>query len=493
MDMKKNTLYLPILLLLAASCEGFLNESPQSDLTRSYTATSELKSAYASVAEAEAELNGAYALFKADIYEADIFFVGDVMSGNCYIGGDGVPEEQFEKMALTATNSQIALMWSQYYAALGSATNVIENVRIMDDSDISAQDRDRISAEAKFIRAWILFDIVRLWGGAPMPLELIPSITTENLDRWYPVMYPARTPEEDIYAQILSDLDEVVIENLESRSSGAFRASRGAAWGLKALVLATMGEKSGRDYSEVVRLCDCVISEGYSLVDDFDFLWTLPGKFSSESIFELYFSDAAEQHNWAYWIFLTDISGEVSVSWRRYCTPTHDLIAKFDRENDVRYRSSIFWTRVPYDTYYPAGNYPLAYKIRRKESDIILLRLADVMLLKAEALVELGNAGDAIAIVNEIRTRAKVSTLDENMDVASARLAVENERQLELLLEGKRWFDLIRNGRMEEVMHQARDRNGNLRFSNIPAWRRKLPIPQGQIDINERLTQNEGY
>lgn len=254
-----------------------------------------------------------------------------------------------------------------------------------------------------------------------------------------------------------------------------------------------MGKKSERDYSKVVDMCDNVIKQGYSLVPDFESLWTVDGKFSSESIFELYFSDTAEQHNWAYWVLLTDVSGDVVVSWRRYCTPTQDLVAKFDKEKDVRYKSSIYWTAVPYDTYWPAKNYPLAYKIRQKESDIILLRLADILLLKAEALVELNRPKEALMIVNDIRNRAGLSGLSLSLSVAEARLAVENERQLELLFEGQRWWDLIRNERMEEVMKLAHDKNGNLRFSEIPAWRAKLPIPQAQIDINERLTQNIGY
>ena len=148
---------------------------------------------------------------------------------------------------------------------------------------------------------------------------------------------------------------------------------------------------------------------------------------------------------------------------------------------------------MPYDTYYPAGNYPLAYKVRQKESDIILLRLADIILLKAEALVELGRPDEAMKLVNRIRSRAHISALPEDLPVEKARLAVENERQLELFLEGHRWFDLLRNDRMEEVMLQFHDKDGNLKFSEIPSWRRLLPVPQEQLDINERLTQNEGY
>lgn len=475
------------------ACEKFLDEKPQSDLTKENTQTQEQVSAYSSVSDAKSELNGVYALFKADIYEGNAFYIGDCMSDNCYIGGDGVSEEQLDNLTVSATNSVIATSWSQFYAIVGSATNVIENVKLMDSSLIDDATRAQIIADAKFARAWVLFDIVKYWGDAPMTLQLIPSITVDNIDKWYPIMYPSRTSEKEIYAQIISDLDENTIKNLPSKSAGAFCGTQGAAYGLLAKVYATMGKKSERDYSKVVDMCDNVIKQGYSLVPDFESLWTVDGKFSSESIFEMYFSDAAEQHNWAYWVLLTDVSGDVVVSWRRYCTPTQDLVAKFDKEKDVRYKSSIYWTAVPYDTYWPAKNYPLAYKIRQKESDIILLRLADILLLKAEALVELNRPKEALMIVNDIRNRAGLNGLSLSLSVAEARLAVENERQLELLFEGQRWWDLVRNERMEEVMKTAHDKNGNLRFSEIPAWRAKLPIPQAQIDINERLTQNIGY
>lgn len=488
----KKIIYLMCLGSLVA-CEKFLDEKPQSDLTKENTDTQEQVSAYSSVSDAKSELNGVYALFKADIYEGNAFYIGDCMSDNCYIGGDGVSEEQLDNLTVSATNSVIATSWSQFYAIVGSATNVIENVKLMDSSLIDDATRAQIIADAKFARAWVLFDIVKYWGDAPLTLQLIPSITVDNIDKWYPIMYPSRTSEEEIYAQIISDLDEDTIKNLPSKSSGAFCGTQGAAYGLLAKVYATMGKKSERDYSKVVDMCDNVIKQGYRLVPDFESLWTVDGKFSSESIFEMYFSDAAEQHNWAYWVLLTDVSGDVVVSWRRYCTPTQDLVAKFDKEKDVRYKSSIYWTAVPYDTYWPAKNYPLAYKIRQKESDIILLRLADILLLKAEALVELNRPKEAMMIVNDIRNRAGLSGLSLSLSVTEARLAVENERQLELLFEGQRWWDLIRNERMEEVMKLAHDKNGNLRFSEIPAWRAKLPIPQAQIDINERLTQNIGY
>ena len=121
------------------------------------------------------------------------------------------------------------------------------------------------------------------------------------------------------------------------------------------------------------------------------------------------------------------------------------------------------------------------------------MRLADILLLKAEALVELGRPGEAADIVDEIRARAGVPPLPDGLGQDKMRLAVENERQLELYMEGQRWFDLLRNGRMEEVMQDAVDHNGDKMIQDASRLRRLMPVPQDQIDINGNLTQNEGY
>ena len=471
------------------SCGDFLDESPLSDFTA--PAGGEV-TGFKDIGEAQSALNGAYSKFMTDLYQFNIFLIGDVMTDNCYVGGDGVNEEQFDKLSVSPTNSVIALSWKQYYELAGTASSVIARAELMADDKETRVQRNRIVAEAKFIRAWAYFDIVRLWGDAPVTTGIVTSLTDSDKDAWYPAVYPERTPAEDIYAMILDDLDDSVIESLPGSGSGCFHATKGAAYGLRAKVSATMGEKSGRDYAAVVSDCDKVMDEGYSLVGDFDLLWQPDGEFSTESIFEISF-DKGSMENWAYRLLLTDKDGEISVSWRRYCTPSHDLLARFDKQSDSRYASSVFWTEVPYSIYYPADNYPLSYKIRSRMSNIILLRLADILLLKAEALVELGRPKEALAIVNDIRSRAGAAPVDENMDAARARLAVENERQLELYMEGHRWFDLIRNDRMEEVMGEATDKYGNPIVADAAGLHRLMPIPQNQIDINENLAQNEGY
>ncbi len=479
-----------IALLLFTGCGDFLDEQPKSDFTNEATATDSLVSKYKTLDDASAELQGAYEDYKTDTYQFEIFRIGDVQSDNCFIGGDGVPDSQYDLLAMTSTNSCVSLVWSNLYALAGSATNVIENLKLMSGSNIDNERRNEMIAEAKFMRAWAYFDIVRLWGDAPMVLQLIPSITSDNVDEYYPVMYPSRTPAADIYRQIISDLDENnTIALLPSKNHGAFQATKGAAYGLLAKVWATMSKPEDRDYDKVISYCDKVTAEGYQLVDDFDALWQPDNKFTSESIFEVEYTETGS--NWAYWVLLKE--GDGTVTWRRYCTPTQDLVAKFDKQNDKRYPASIIWKEAPYSVYWPATNYPFAYKIREKNSDIILMRYADILLIKAEAEAEKGNVAEAMGIVNRIRQRAGVAALATGITAEQALRAVEDERQLELFMEGQRWFDLIRTDEWRQVMSSTHDENGNIMFPNLQDYRQLWPIPQSECDMNTNMTQNEGY
>ena len=133
-----------VLCVLVVSCSNFLDEKPQSDFMQEGTGT-----------------QGAYESFKADIFQSENYTIGDVQSDNCYIGGDGVAEQEFDLLKLTSTNYKVELVWSQYYSMAGTATSVIENTKMMDPASTVAEERNRVIAEAKFLRAWAYFDIVR--------------------------------------------------------------------------------------------------------------------------------------------------------------------------------------------------------------------------------------------------------------------------------------------------------------------------------------------
>ena len=118
--------------------------------------------------------------------------------------------------------------------------------------------------------------------------------------------------------------------------------------------------------------------------------------------------------------------------------------------------------------------------------------MADILLLKAEALNELGDQAGAATLVNQIRTRVNLANTTATTQ-ADMRLAIEKERRLELAFEGLRWFDLKRTDRASIVMAAAVGANNENLGYNLTPNRLVWPIPQAELDKNTKLTQNDGY
>ncbi len=123
-----------------------------------------------------------------------------------------------------------------------------------------------------------------------------------------------------------------------------------------------------------------------------------------------------------------------------------------------------------------------------------IARLADVLLLKAEALVSTGDVSGALSLVNQVRARAGIASISASSQSDAVDKVLE-ERLMELAFEGDRWFDLKRMGKAIQLLSQQKDGNGNvLPFaSNINQNRLLWPIPQDKLDANALLTQNPGY
>ena len=184
----------------------------------------------------------------------------------------------------------------------------------------------------------------------------------------------------------------------------------------------------------------------------------------------------------------------VGTGWKRFNTPTNSLSKAFDDAGDaVRKASSIKFNNVVSegwsDSYWAKTSYPYINKYRADDkSDNYILRLADLVLLKAEALNELSASGWSAAapLVNQIRSRVGLAATAAT-DQATMRLAIENERRLELAFEGHRWFDLLRTNRVIPVMNAQVDGTGaNLNY-NLTASKLYFPIPQDELDKNPNV------
>jgi hypothetical protein len=251
-----------------------------------------------------------------------------------------------------------------------------------------------------------------------------------------------------------------------------------------------------------------VIGSGaYSLVPNFANLWGAANKNNSESIFEL------QANGTAYGFFGFEIFDYVaSDGYPKRDIGSANLINAFKAAGDtgVRYQATFNWQipgaafTMPPNAWDP--NFPIPFMNKYPDADgynsnddIVLIRLADIVLLAAEANNQLGNTTTAATELNQIRTRAGLpnTTASTQSDLA---MAILNERQMELVFECTRWNDLQRadaNGTLNIVTLMAgqTDSHGNNLNYDMAADKHQyiFPIPFEDLQLNKNLTQNAGY
>ncbi|MNS84188.1 SusD family protein [compost metagenome] len=408
-------------------------------------------------------------------------------SDNSYAGADNPANFQIDEFKIEATNANVSRDWRYLYGMIAKANTVIGNVRKVPDPKLTKNRKNEMIGEAAFMRAYSYFDLVRLFGDVPLITKEITAINSDNIEQIYPLLYPERVSQSMIYNQIIADLDTALAYVPATAANKGF-VTKGAVNALLARVYST---KTPIDWNKVKQYSDAVIAGGYVLVPEYDFLWDNKHENSTESIFEINCEDWATGGNWG-------ASMLIGTDWKKFNTPTNDLIKAFDAEGDViRKSSSVLFSNVTgkwTDKYWAQTSFPFVNKYRDVSGaqNIILIRLADIMLLKAEALNELNDVNGAAAIVNIIRKRVDLTETSAS-DQGSMRLAIEKERRLELAFEGQRWFDLKRTNRAIAVMNAQKDGADKSLGYTLNENRLVFPIPQSERDKNNKLTQNSGY
>jgi len=417
---------------------------------------------------------------QSELFFLDHYVNGDAQSDNSYAGADNPDNFQIDDYKISSTNRNISRDWKYFYGLIGTCNGVIE--RTPKAVGLDAGRRDEIIGEASFMRGFLYFGMVQLWGGVPIVTKPVPEITSDNFAEVYSILYPDSKTQDEVYTQIINDLTTAVNQAPTAYGPTKMRGTKAAAHAILAKVYAT---RQPADWNKVNEHADAVIASGFSLLPSYEQLWDGMHENSAESIFELDCIGGATGSNWGSSMF-------VGKDWKKFNTPTHDLVDLFDAEQDmVRKNSSILfqkitsWTDVNWDI----SNYPFCYKMRNTNGtqNQILLRLADILLLKAEALTELGQL-DAVSgaqyYVNLVRSRAKLAPTTATTADA-LRTAIAKERRLELAFEGHRWYDLKRTGKAIETMTAL---GYTLNENKL-----LFPIPQGERDKNINLKQNPGY
>ncbi len=433
----------------------------------------------------------------------DLMLIAESHADNAYAGAPNAEVLPFENNSIEGSNSVIDRDWSRYLADVAVANKLINNIDQVTDAALTAAERAQFTAEAKILRAMIYFDMVRIWGSVPVITTVAGDITSETVGEVYPLYFPKQNTEEEVYQQIEKDLLDALDVAPSMTSGDKTRLSKTVA---KALLAKVYAEKPLRDYAKVIQYADQVAADGCDLTAEFSDLFGMNDgntdtkmRNTVESILEIQYFPG--NGSWVTWMFGRDlINWNSNFSWTKWVTPSRDLIALFNSEGDqVRFKESIVYYKCDWSNYYPKDNYPFMYKCRSAYSSIIKFRYADILLLKAEAMIlkDSPDLNGAAAIIDQIRERVGLAKLTGAVKGNQTSMvdALLKERRLELAYEGHRWFDLVRLNKVESVMNAvfAKDPGRKaMRYAfGVDSYR--LPIPQAAIDQNPNLVQNPGY
>jgi len=503
--MIKYSKYILILstLIFFAGCESFLDKSIQGfQVSENYFATEE---------ECQRAVYGCYeSLSPDDWWQLDFFWmVGDVCSDEAFKGnsieGDQRDFGNLANFNIHSNNEWLEFKWLYTYTTISRCNLVITKVP---DSPASEEKKALFLAEAKFLRAFAYFELVKNFGGVPLVLNEI------SVDDGV-VM---RSSEEEIYAQIEKDLKEAAavlpVKSAQSASEIG-RATKGAAEAFLAKALVYQ-----KKWIEAATYCESVInSDEYNLNDDFENVWSIDNPNGNESIFEI-------QHSYhdIYYIgsALPVLSRSRADGGWGFGTPSSYL------ENAMQGDPRLQWTIIKEGDYVDADHpsydtelsenesgrinrkYYLSYSERPPKDEYIrsglnhiLFRFADLLLLHAEISYHNDNESAAKDALNQVRDR--VGLMPVNASGENLLQAIYKERQMELALEGHRYYDLKRTGRLTEVIQDFYDYNlnrstdpydaGHLKGALFrPGIHELFPIPASEIALSEyKMEQNPGY
>lgn len=367
--------------------------------------------------------------------------------------------------------------WNKFFVSINRVNNILAKVPAIQDPSINAV-RDRILGEAYFLRAFNYFFLTRLWGAVPLVLE--PTISL-NVD-----LKVSRVPAEVVLDQIVADLKEAESKlpvsysaNLDTRG----RATKGAAQALLARVyLWKSSYNKTNEWQSVVDYTTKVIaSPVYSLAPGASYASIFTAKNTAESIWELQYNYNNQELNTLVRLFIPR-STKVQTGGEQILIPSKKIENAFVN-GDLRKAGAIFYSDSlsTYKNVRSVAKYQgtIVGASRFSDSNFIILRLADVILMKAEAQAQLGKVTEAIDLLNTIRKRAGLPNTTATTKEAVL-IAIEEERFIELCFEGHRWYDLLRTGRVKAVLNTDK--------------KALLPVHINDILINPNLLpQNPGY
>ena len=426
--------------------------------------------------------------------------LGEIASDNTLAGGESQTDvigfQQVDDMTHTPVNSNLRDIWNWMFAGVQRANYILE---FKDKTDFEG--KEQLLAETRFLRAYFHFELVKWFGGIPLKGDARFQIGDETTI--------PRATKEEVYASIEADL-LYAIENLNPVAAQTGRVTKGAAQALLGKVY-LFQEK----FVPAANVLDDVIGDGnYSLVSDYNSIFEMSGENNSESVFEVQYTDiegagfgclqCSEGNVAVGFQGIRSYSGPLFSSGFSFNVPTEEAYNAFepgDDRRDVAILDIEAWAASTGATF-GTGNEHTGYfnrkylpRVRSNDAagDLNLtnpnnyraIRYADVLLMAAEAYARGGiNESVARGYLNEVRRRAFGDT-NHDVSATGAGLvdAIWEERRLELMGEGHRFFDLVRTGRADEEIPGF-----------VTGKHELFPIPLEEIQFsNGNWEPNPGY
>jgi hypothetical protein len=487
-----------LLLILAAplgSCKKYLDEKDKGNFVKS--------NYFTSASQAETFVNGIYSslyMFQnGDAYGESPFITLELFAGHATSLGQSVNNRAVISQTTSSVNPGFETVWSNCYNAISNANIAIANIPNIAMADA---DKKRLLGEAYFLRAFFYYHLVRLYGDVPLIKEPV-GINSPDL-------FPTRAPIADVYAFIVGDLQSAKTSGLlETDQSG--RASLGAVRTLLASVYLTMAGfplNKTENYALAAQEALPVLTE-YTLFDKYDYLHDNAHKNQGELIFQINYLVGVRESPMPSLTLPFNLPVGAYGDHLGAMIPTNEFVASYPAGDLRAEERQFYFSSYPKDkdpgTIIQFGEHAL-YKFFHVESALgngksdenwTLFRLPEAMLIYAEASNEAEGTPNATAIaqVNAIRARAKLAPIGA-LSQSAFREEVWKERYWELAYEDKAYFDIQRTHKIFDVKNgvfadatTTPNEQGVTMKQQYYLW----PIPQRELSVNTKLTQNPGW
>lgn len=454
-------LFVALTVATLSSCEKFLNKEPISDLGANlfWQDATDVSSARAAM----------YAAF-ANAMSVNFYDWGEVRGEN-YEGHQSSPIRKEELMSDDIPDDNSACSWTELYRAINRANLIIKHVPEITPAPSNA---NMVIAEAYTMRALCYFYAVRVWGDVPHFIEAVEQFDRETCIK-------EKESSAKILETILSDLETAEgLFSIPSSSIERCYLNLGAAFALEMDVHAWM-----HDYAKAISVYENKLQSLPTAV--FDFKSFTPTGNDDESAIkwrDITMDDTSDKEVFFAVRYNKSVDGTEN-GWRlmfgysgeqlEVRATTLDAFEEGDIRRAGTFRESSGTTTYTYMEKFRTWN--ISNTEGYPENDYIMYRVSDIMLLYAEALVQQNRIGDALAVVNKIRTRANLSGLPTSLSKAEAADAVLKERRMELFGEGKYWFDLVRTGNAQKL-------------AGCPESKIPFPIHRDHVLQNTKLALN---